>query len=94
MATRPSFLLNLTFADLAGWWLRLECCGRTVCLPFAFLAAQKPRGRLGALLHTLRCRTCGSKPGRAVLVDDAAEGAHGRIALPGWRIEIVIPDGG
>jgi hypothetical protein len=26
-----------------------------------------------------------------VLVDDAADGAYGRIAVPGWRIEIVVP---
>jgi hypothetical protein len=93
MAARPFFLLDLTFTDLAEWWLRLECCDRTVCLPFQFLAMQKPHAQLGDLFHALRCRDCGQQPTRVVLVDNAAEGAHGRIAMPGWRIEIVMPPG-
>jgi hypothetical protein len=92
MPTRPSFLLDLTFADLAEWWLRLECCGRTTCLPFQFLAAQKPRARLGDLILALRCRDCGQRPGCMALVDDAADGAYGRPAPRGWRIEIAMPE--
>jgi hypothetical protein len=91
MPVRPSFLLDLTFTDLVEWCLRGECCGRTVCLPFRFLASQKPRARLGDLIWALRCRECGQRPGRVVLVDDAADGAYGRPAPRGWRIEIVVP---
>jgi hypothetical protein len=64
MAARPDFLLDLTFADLDEWWLRLECCDRTVCIPFRYLAAQKPRAQLGDLLRALRRRECGQRPTR------------------------------
>jgi hypothetical protein len=92
MPVRPTFLLDLTFTDLAEWCLRLECCGRTVCLPFRFLVAQKLRGRLGDLILALQCRDCGQRPPRVVLVDDAADGAYGRLVPRGWRIEIVLPN--
>jgi hypothetical protein len=65
MVGRPSFLLDLTFIDLVEWWLRLECCSRTVCIPLRYLAMKKPQGRLGDLILALRCRDCGQRPGRA-----------------------------
>jgi hypothetical protein len=92
--SRPAFLLDLRFRDLTAWWLRLECCGRTVDLPFHHLAAQKPAARLGELLRALRCRECGQRPPRAVLLDDPADRVAARVgARGGWRIEIVLPDG-
>jgi hypothetical protein len=94
MPTRPTFLLDLRFRDLTAWWLRLECCGRTVDLPFHHLAAQKPAARLGALLRALRCRECGQRPKRVVLLDDPADRVAARVGARGsWRIEIVLPDG-
>ena len=92
MPPRPAFLLDLRFTDLAEWWLRLECCGRTVNVPFRMLAAQKPRATLGGLLAALRCKECGKRPGRVTLLDDAADRAYGRVASGGWRVEIVLPD--
>lgn len=93
MLERPSFLLDLRFRDLTGWWIRLECCGRTVDLPFRLLAAQKPAARFGDLLRALRCKECGHRPARVVLVDDPADRVAARIgARGGWRIEIVLPD--
>jgi hypothetical protein len=92
MPVRPTFLLDLTFTDLAEWCLRLECCDQTVCLPFRFLVAQKLRGRLGDLILALQCRDCGQRPPRVVLVDDAADGAYERLVPRGWRIEIVLPN--
>jgi hypothetical protein len=88
----PSFLLDLRFSDLVEWWLRLDCCGRTTCIPFRQLALQKPAARLGDLLNALRCRDCGQPPQRVVLVDNAADRAHGWTGSGGWRIEIVMPD--
>ena len=93
MSARPSFLLDLRFSDLAEWWLRVACCGRTVDLPFRLLAAQKPAAQLGDLLLALRCRDCGRRPGRVVLLDDPADRVAARLGAPGsWRIEIVLPD--
>lgn len=92
MDAQPSFLLDLRFTDLAEWWLRLECCGRPVIVPFRMLAGQKPRRTQGSLLHALRCRNCGKRPARVVLLAEAADRTHGRIAPGGWRIEIVQPD--
>jgi hypothetical protein len=93
MSARPTFLLDLQFRDLTDWWLRLECCGRTSDLPFRLLAGQKPRARLGDLLRALRCRDCGQRPGRAVLVADPADRVAARVGAPvGWRVEIVLPD--
>jgi hypothetical protein len=93
MPGRPTFLLDLQFHDLVGWWLRLECCGRTVNLPFRLLAAQKPMARLGNLLSALRCRECGRRPGRVTLLDDPADRVPARVGARGsWRIEIVLPD--
>ena len=90
----PAFLLDLSFADLAGWWLQLECCGRTVSIPFAFLAVQRRDGTLGGLLRRLRCRDCGRAPGRVTLLDEPADRVPERTGAPGgWRIEIVLPDG-
>jgi len=92
MAAQSTFLLDLRFCDLTEWWLRLECCGRTVDLPFRLLAAQKPTARLGSLLSALRCRDCGKRPGRVVLVADPADRVAARVgAAGGWRIEIVLP---
>jgi hypothetical protein len=94
MPTRPTFLLDLRFRDLTAWWLRLECCGRTVDLPFHHLAAQKPAARLGDLLRALRCRECGQRPKRVILLDDPADWVAARVgARGGWRIEIMLPDG-
>jgi hypothetical protein len=89
----PSFLLDLRFSDLDGWWMRLDCCGRTVCLPFRNLALQKPPARLGDLLTALRCRDCGQSPQRVVLIENPADRAHGWTGSGGWRIEVVMPDG-
>ena len=93
MPARPIFLLDLRFADLTEWWLGLHCCGRTVELPLRMLAAQRPAGTLGGLLRGLRCRDCGQRPNRAVLMDQPGDRAAGRPDAPGgWRIEIVLPD--
>jgi hypothetical protein len=93
MPGQPSFLLDLRFIDLTDWWLQLTCCDRVTCLPFRLLAMQKPAARFGDLLRALRCRDCGKRPRRVVLVDDPAVGAHGRTGGPaGWRIEILLPD--
>ncbi len=95
MPVQPTFLLDLRFCDLAEWWLRLECCGRRVDLPFRLLAGQKTSGRLGSLLRALRCRDCGRRPGRVVLVADPADRVAARGgAAGGWQIEIVLPDAG
>ena len=94
MPSRPTFLLDLRFCDLTGWWLRLECCGRTVDLPFQHLAAQKPAARLGDLLRALRCRECDQRPPRVILLDDPADRVAARVdSRGGWRIKIVLPDG-
>lgn len=93
MPVVPAFLLDVRFRDLAEWWLGLECCGRTVNLPFRLLASQRPQATLGALLRALRCRECGKRPGRAVLLADPADRRPHRFTAPvGWRIEIVLPD--
>lgn len=95
MPSRPSFLLDLRFTDLDAWWLRVECCGRTVDMPFHLLAAQRPRATLGGLLAALRCRECQRRPGRVMLLDDPADRIAARIgARGGWRVEIVLPDQG
>jgi hypothetical protein len=47
-------------ADLCGWWLRIECCDRTVCLPFRMLAEQRSGAALGSVLRVLRCRAVAS----------------------------------
>jgi hypothetical protein len=88
----PDFLLDLPLSRLSGWWLSVECCGRTLRTPFKYLAAQRPRATLGGLILALRCRDCGRRPGCVVLLDDSADGAHGRIAPGAWRIEIVLPE--
>jgi hypothetical protein len=95
MPPGPTFLLDLQFRDLTEWWLQLQCCGRTVNLPFRLLAAQKPMARLGSLLRALRCRTCGQPPGRVVLLINPADRAASYFGSDGgWRIEIVLPDAG
>ena len=38
---------------VSSWWLRLDCCYRTVSIPFRYLAMQRPRDRLGDLLRRL-----------------------------------------
>jgi hypothetical protein len=93
MPAQPSFLLDLRFTDLVDWWLRVECCGRTIDMPFRLLAGQKPCATLGRLLTALRCRQCGVRPGRVTLLDDPADRVAARLGAPGgWRIEIVLPD--
>jgi len=95
MVACPSFLLDLRLAELTDWWLRLECCGRTVNVPCRFIAAQKPEVRFGSLLDRLRCQQCGARPGRVVLVDDPAAGAAERKGAPNRRwVEVVMPDRG
>jgi len=92
MPARPSFLLDLCLQDLTEWWLRLECCGRTIDLPCRFLAAQKPRARFGALLFKLRCQSCGARPLRVLLFDDPANNAGRRPeVVSGWRLDIALP---
>jgi hypothetical protein len=59
MSVQPSFLLDLRFRDLDGWWLRFDCCSRTTCIPFRQLALQKPAARLGDLLNA--CLTAGGQ---------------------------------
>lgn len=93
MPVAPAFLLNVRFGDLTDWWLCLECCGRTVNLPFRLLAGQRPQATLGALLRALRCRECGERPDRAVMLAGPADRRPHRFTAPGgWRIEIVLPD--
>ena len=96
MPGRPDFLLDLPLRALSAWWVQLQCCGRTNCLPFKMLAAERQPGfRLGDTLPLLRCRQCGSRPGRVTLLLDPADRAQGRTGAPGgWRIEIVLPDPG
>jgi hypothetical protein len=95
MPVRPAFLLDLRFSDLADWWLRLECCGRTVDLPFRHLAGQKPAASLGDLLRALRCRECGQQPETRHPGDDPADRVAARVgARGGWWIEIVLSDQG
>jgi hypothetical protein len=91
MGDPPRFLFNLALADLCGWWLRIECCDHTVCLPFRMLAEQRSGATLGSVLRVLRCRGCGQRVARMVLADDPADGAAGRPAPGGWRIEITFP---
>ena len=92
MPARPSFLLDLRLQDLTEWWLRLECCGRTIDLPCRFLASQKPHARFGELLFKLRCQACGARPLRVLLFDDPANNAGRRPeVVSGWRLEIALP---
>ena len=46
-------------ADLAEWFLRLECCGRVTVVPIHKLALQRLYARFGSLLRALRCKDCG-----------------------------------
>jgi hypothetical protein len=65
--------------------------GRSTC---HHLAVQKPAARLGDLLRALRCRECGQRPKRVILLDDPADRVAARVgARGGWRIEIMLPDG-
>jgi hypothetical protein len=90
--TRPSFLLDIPIHDLAEWWLRLECCGRTVDLPGRYLANQKPHARLGDMLERFRCKQCGT-PIRQVLIFDDPSNNAGRYPHTGagWRMVITLP---
>jgi hypothetical protein len=88
----PRFLIDLPLVDLWGWWLRVECCDRTACLPFRMVAEQRPGANLGNVLRVLRCRVCGQRVARVALVANPAAGAAGRPAPGGWRIEITFPD--
>jgi hypothetical protein len=92
MSARPSFLLDLRLHDLNEWWLRLECCGRTIDLPCRFLAKQKLQVSFGELLFKLRCQSCGARPLRVLLFDDPANNA-GRSpeVVSGWRFDIALP---
>jgi hypothetical protein len=60
MGDPPRFLLDLPLADQRGWWLRVECCDRTACLPFRMLAEQRPGAKLGSVLHVLRAGSVAS----------------------------------
>ncbi|MBS0639824.1 MAG: hypothetical protein U1E70_04660 [Acetobacteraceae bacterium] len=92
MSERPAFLLNIPLHDMIGWWLRVQCCGRTVDLPFRLQASKMPAARLGDLLERLRCSKCGKPLERALIFDDPANNA-GRYpeAVKVWRIEVVLP---
>ncbi len=92
MGDAPCFLLDLPLTDLSGWWLRVECCGRTACLPFRILAEERPGASLGRVLRVLRCRVCGQRVARVALVDNPADRAAWRPAPGGWRIEVPFPD--
>ena len=96
MPGQPDFLLTLPLRALSAWWMQLQCCDRTTCLPLKMLAAGcRPGFQFGNLLRLLRCRQCGSRPARVTLLLDPADRAHGRAGAPGgWRIEIVLPDPG
>jgi hypothetical protein len=89
---RPSFLLDIPLHDLAEWWLRLECCGRTVDLPCRFLANQRPRARLGDVLARFRCKDCGASMEQVLVFDDPS-GAAERYPEngAGWRLLITLP---
>ena len=61
-------------------------------LPFRMLAERRPGASPGSVLRVLRCRDCGQRVARVVLVDDPADGAAWRPAPGGWRIEITFPE--
>jgi hypothetical protein len=89
---RPAFLTDIPLRELGEWWLRVQCCNRTVDLPGRFLANQKPHARLGDLLERLRCQACGAPVREAVLHDDPSNNA-GRYPENGcgWTITIGLP---
>jgi len=55
--------------------------------PLHSLALQRPHGRFGSLLRSLRCKNCGQRPQRVALVGHA----YGTGAPGGWRIEVTLP---
>jgi hypothetical protein len=64
---------------LASYWLDLRCdCGNVVRYPLRLLG-QRVGGdrRLGEVLPLLRCRRCGGRPSRIVLLDRPDDSEHG-----------------
>ena len=84
----PPFVLNAPLADLAGTWLRLECCKGTPFLPLRLLAGPtRPQARLRNVLPRLRCKNCHGRPATVVLIENPAGQAHGGPPV-GWAIPL------
>jgi hypothetical protein len=84
----PSFVLNTPLQDLAGTWLRLECCRGTTYLPLTLLiGAARPKARLRDVLLRLRCQACHGRPTTVALIENPAGEAKGGPPV-GWEIPL------
>ena len=76
----PPFVLNTPLADLAGTWLRLECCRGTIYVPLTVLiGAARPKARLRDVLLRLRCQECHDRPATVALIEGPAFGFLGAV---------------
>ncbi len=83
--------LSTPIAELSGFWLRPQCCGRAVTyLPCRLLAAQHGWDvPLSAILERMTCRACGQRPVSILMTDGPDRMAGDHCGGPeAWTMEV------
>jgi hypothetical protein len=76
----------MRLAELASYWLDLRCdCGNVVRHPLRLLGQRVgEQRRLSDVLPRLRCRECGQRPARVMLLnrpDDSPQGPKATVKI-------------